>query len=65
MTLPPEKIGDKGQRYLIRIKGYLGPGWHDAGYSNDHDGAVRLGEALLQAPSATEYEVVDRQKERG
>lgn len=60
MTLPPEKIGDKGQRYLIRVKDYPKKGWQDVGWCNDRVKAYDLGEALSMAPSADGYEVVDR-----
>ena len=60
MTLPPERIGDKDQRFAVLIKGYPSPGWNECGYSEDEEGAHRLGKALAKAPSATEYKINDR-----
>ena len=60
MTLPPEKIGDKGQRYIALLKDYPKPGWQIVGYSNDEIGAIRLGETLSMNPRATAYSVTDR-----
>lgn len=60
MTLPPEKIGDKGQRFTVELKGYPKPGWQEVAFSDCKDSARRLGKSMMLAPSATAYRVVDR-----
>lgn len=61
MTLAPEKIGDKGQRYLVQMKDYPKPGWQDVGYSDTYPAALRLKAALLKAPTCTGGRVIDRE----
>ena len=62
MTLPPERIGDKGQRYVVhyhtRSEG-LGVD-KVLGYSNDLDGADRMMRAWLSAPDVVDVWVEDR-----
>lgn len=60
MTLPPEKIGDKGQRYELRATGYPKDEESVIGWSPDKDGAYELGLAISQAPGCTSIRVVDR-----
>ena len=62
MTLPPEKVGDKGQRFVARICGYPKPGWNDVGYADTQEAAYELCLALMKAPSAQDFEVIDRER---
>ncbi len=61
MTLPPERIGDKGQRYEVRACDYPNPGWCVVGWTNDADRANRMADAIKLAPSCTDTRVVDRE----
>jgi hypothetical protein len=61
MTLPPEKIGDKGQRFKIRSFGYPKQGWNDIGYSATRADADRISSALMTNPSCTMTMVIDRE----
>lgn len=62
VTLSLDRIGDKGQRFVVQGKGFPlrdVEGWQDLGYSNDRKGADRLMEALSMHPSVTEIRVLD------
>lgn len=61
MTLPPEKIGDKGQRYEVHCIGYGGPGDRVVGWSDNLDGAEKMARAIMLAPSCTGAHVLDRE----
>ncbi len=56
MTLPPERIGDKGQRYEVNSLGRYGR----VGWSPTLKGAREMRDAILTAPSCTEAWIVDR-----
>lgn len=59
MTLPPERIGDKGQRYEAR---YEDPdGEHVIGWGNSAAGAQTLADAMKLRPSTIRAWVVDRE----
>ncbi len=65
MTLPPHRIGDKGQRYEVRYRDE-----DDAidvrrtiGWSNDLAGAEGMAAAWRLRPSAEHVWIVDRQPE--
>lgn len=60
MTLTPEQIGDKGQRYEVHCAGYCGPDDRVIGWSVDVDGAIKMATAIMLAPSATDAHVIDR-----
>jgi hypothetical protein len=60
MTLPPEKIGDKGQRYELRMTGYPKDEESVIGWGNDKAGLTEVGVSLGKAPGATSMRVVDR-----
>lgn len=63
MTLPPEKIGDQGQRYVVEVDGWPSPpkGWQDAGYTNEQRAAKRMMRVLSQHPSVRAVRVRDRE----
>lgn len=61
MTLPPEKIGDKGQRYVVQRTTREEPDtWVDMAYSNDRYGAVRAIDAVGRMPSTRLTRTFDR-----
>jgi len=59
-------VGDRGQRYEIRMTGYgpNAPGESVLGWSNDLDGARKMMEAILAAPGCTSATIFDRQEKR-
>lgn len=61
MTLPPEKIGDKGQRYVVWCRGYPGQGWNRVAYTDDFQRGDDMGRTMLTAPGCQAYQVEDRQ----
>lgn len=62
MTLPPERIGDKGQRYEVRATGYPKAEESVIGWSADLDGAEKMADAIGCAPSCTSTLIFDRQE---
>lgn len=63
MTLPPEKIGDKGQRFVVLTTGFPSDaikGWQHAAYSETKEGAQQLMRALGQHPSVKHIRIRDR-----
>jgi hypothetical protein len=58
MTLPPEKIGDKGQRYVLLLEGYPKPGWNEVAYSSLYSHLSKS--SLLNAPGVISHKIVDR-----
>lgn len=60
MTLSPDRVGDKGQRYEVRVEGYPKDGWNVIGWSDNEDGALRMATALKQAPGARRFRIWDR-----
>lgn len=63
MTLPPERVADRGQRYEVQVEGYPNDGWTTIGWSNDEEGSRKMGSALATAPGAQGFRVRDRQAE--
>jgi len=61
MTLPPNRVGDRGQRFEVRVDGDPKSGDNVIGWANDRDSAARMGIAALKAPSAAKAHVVDRE----
>ena len=64
MTLPPEKIGDKGQRYEVRATGWPKKEKSIVGWSNDLEGAERMAGGARKAPGCTSTEIYDRQEQK-
>lgn len=62
MSLPPEKLGDRGQRYVVQAIGYPMnvEGWQDVAYTNDYESARRASAAILLVPSVKEVFIKDR-----
>lgn len=60
MTLTPDKLGDKGQRYVVHAEGYPKPGDNVIGYSEKYSGANKMLQAILKAPDCTNGHIVDR-----
>lgn len=64
MTLPPDRIWDKGQRFVVQATGYPDPdqmGWQDVGYSDDSVAANRLMRGLMTAPAVKHLRILDRE----
>ncbi len=61
MTLPPERIGDKGQRYMVEVAGMLDDTdvFRPAAYSTRRAGAEDIAAAFNLRPGAT-ARVIDR-----
>ncbi len=54
MTLPPERIGDRGQRYVVQTKGWPNDTfpnrWQNCAYSDTIEGADKAADALALHP---------------
>ncbi|MEZ5709691.1 MAG: hypothetical protein R3E02_09930 [Blastomonas sp.] len=62
MTLPPSKIGDKGQRYEIRVFGWpLEDQWNVVGWAGNWPSARRMAKAFQKVPGVQGYEITDRE----
>jgi len=65
MTLPPDKIGDQGQRYFIETFGYPKPNqWNNAAYCTHADDAKALAKGLRLIPSVKDVRITDRAEVR-
>lgn len=60
MTLPPERLGDKGQRYMLEAEGYPKPGWQPIAYSHTMNGMEEAKTSILLAPNCTDARIIDR-----
>jgi hypothetical protein len=60
MTLRPEQVGDKGQRYVAQYRVVDDPDWRSIGYSDNRDTAWGLARAFGRYPSAVAVAVLDR-----
>ncbi|MEA3537654.1 MAG: hypothetical protein U9R73_00825 [Pseudomonadota bacterium] len=63
MTLPPEKIGDKGQRFVVQTSGWPRTdvmGWQNAGYAETHEGATQMMRAFAKCPGVKHVHIKDR-----
>ncbi|WP_273456379.1 hypothetical protein [Nevskia ramosa] len=59
MTLRPDQISDKGQRWIIEACGYPRAGWQVVGFAGDHPGAVQISDAIAKAPGCTSTRIRD------
>ena len=65
MTLAPNKIGDKQQRYEVHCVGYPKRGADNVvGWTDDKNGACDMGFAMLKAPGAAIVYTRDREDDR-
>jgi hypothetical protein len=60
MTLPPHRIGDKGQKYEVSVLNYPNDGWCVVGWSDSLESAECMGRALQTAPRAKGMRVSNR-----
>jgi len=60
MTLPPHKIGDKGQRYVAQAENYPKEGWNHVGYSPTYSGAEAIAKSIMLHPCCTGGRILDR-----
>src|SRR3546814_16530874 len=68
MTLPPERIGDKGQRFIVQTTGWPNHdamGWQNAAYADTKIGASKLMRALLACPGVKHSRTIGRGSCRG
>ena len=59
----PHNVGDRGQRYEIRMTGYPKDGENRLGWSDDLAGAEGMMEAILSVPGCTSATIFDRQEQ--
>lgn len=61
MTLPPERIGDRGQRYVVQAKGWPDEAqpraWQNCAYFDTIEGADKAAAALASHPCVEETRV--------
>ena len=62
MTLPPKRIGDKGQRFEVHCYGYPKPGWNVVGWAETDERAETMADAFRQAPSCGDTNIIDREQ---
>lgn len=62
MTLPPERIGDKGQPYVVQADNWPkeGEGWQNCVYASTPEGAHKARKALMLNPSVRAVRVIYR-----
>ncbi|MCR6673256.1 hypothetical protein [Devosia ginsengisoli] len=60
MTLPPERIGDKGQRFALYATGWPKDGANEIAYGDDKWKLADMGYALLARPGVGEAWLLDR-----
>ena len=62
MTLPPEKIGDKGQRFQIKYSRHMNAmdDEHTLGYADTQEGADQMANIWRKHPEAYFVWTVDR-----
>ncbi len=60
MTLPPHRIGDKGQRFQVEAEGYPGDGWNIIGWAASREGAADMASSISLAPGCTKVRVTCR-----
>ena len=62
MTLPPEKIGDKGQRYEVRYRdvGEMVVAPKTLGWSSTREGARKMVKAWKKRPECLRVWFIDR-----
>jgi len=56
----PHNVGDQGQRFQIKAKGYPKEGWNVIGWTDDLKGAIAMAEAIEKAPSCLGTRIKDR-----
>lgn len=64
MTLPPHKIGDRGQRFEVRYSDFDHGAERIVGWSDDRAGAEQMASAWRQHPGVDRVRIVDREKEK-
>lgn len=62
MTLPPDRLGDWGQRFMVLTKNYPNKTerWQRAGFASRREVAQQMAEAFKLAPGCDDAKVVDR-----
>lgn len=68
MTLPPSRLGDLGQRYVVQCKRYPSDEtqeWQNCAYTSNKVAAEGMAAAFGTNPTVTEVRVLDRNPELG
>ncbi|MEL6233299.1 MAG: hypothetical protein AAFR46_02710 [Pseudomonadota bacterium] len=60
MTLPPHRLGDKGQRFELQAKGWPEDGWNVIAWDESRARLEKRADAIRHAPSCTDVRVIDR-----
>lgn len=60
----PHPVGDKGQRYEVRMTGYPQEGDNVLGWTDGLDSAERMMTAILKAPGCTSATIFDRKEDK-
>ena len=60
----PHEVGDRGQRYEVRMTGYPKPGENVLGWTNTLESAEEMKNGILQAPGCTSATIFDRQEDK-
>lgn len=68
MTLPPEKIGDRGQRYVLQARGFPkhevpDTEWQNVAYGGNTSGMSRMADSFGLHPSVQELRLYDREED--
>lgn len=63
---PHTNVGDRGQRYEVRMTGYgpKAPGESVLGWASTLDGAREMMLAILKAPGCTSATIYDREEKK-
>lgn len=61
MTLPPEKLGDKGQRYVVKTSGWPTEQLSPVAYTDIREQALSMLRIISRRPSYTGGHVLDRE----
>lgn len=64
MTLPPEKLGDKGQRWIVELLGYPRDDtdeWQPAAYVTTEEAALEVARLFLECPGCVNARARDRE----
>ncbi|MGQ3081050.1 MULTISPECIES: hypothetical protein [Alphaproteobacteria] len=63
MTLPPHRIGDMGQRFVVQTTGWPNHdamGWQNAVFADTHEGAAKAMSAIAKCPGVKHVRIRDR-----
>lgn len=61
MTLPSDRIGDKGQRFEVRAVKWPSTGESIVGWTNDAERAAEMTKAARRTPNCSRAWIIDRE----